>query len=76
MILDERVAHTVSVVSAYSMHGLVTTEFGVCRCFFAGDSAHQWAPAAGLGLNTGIGDVFNLTWKIAAVLKGYGGHSS
>ena len=73
MILGERVAHTVSVVSAYSMHGLVTTEFGVGRCFFAGDSAHQWAPAPGLGLNTGIGDVFNLTWKIAAVLKGYGG---
>jgi NADPH:quinone reductase-like Zn-dependent oxidoreductase/2-polyprenyl-6-methoxyphenol hydroxylase-like FAD-dependent oxidoreductase len=73
MILGERVAHTVSVVSAYSMHGLVTTEFGVGRCFFAGDSAHQWVPAGGLGLNTGIGDVFNLTWKIAAVLKGYGG---
>ena len=73
MLVGERVEHTVSVVSAYNMHGLVTTEFNVGRCFFAGDSAHQWVPAGGLGLNTGIGDVFNLTWKIAAMLKGYGG---
>ena len=43
------------------------------RCFFAGDSAHQWVPVGGLGMNTGIDDAFNLTWKIAAILKGYGG---
>lgn len=73
IILGERIEHTVTVASAYNMHGLVTTEFNVGCCFFAGDSAHQWVPAGGLGLNTGIGDIFNLTWKIAAVLKGYGG---
>ena len=39
----------------------------------AGDSAHQWLPVRGLGMNTGIDDAFSLTWKTAAVLKGYGG---
>lgn len=27
----------------------------------------------GLGLNSGIGDTYDITWKLAAVLKGYGG---
>ena len=72
-IIGKKVDHTILTTSAYNMHGLVSTEFRVGCCFFAGDSAHQWVPAGGLGLNTGIGDVFNLTWKIAAVTKGYGG---
>ena len=72
-IVGRRVDHRVTIVSAYNMHGLVTTEFRVGCFFFAGDSAHQWVPAGGLGLNTGIGDIFNLAWKLAAVVKGYGG---
>jgi hypothetical protein len=35
--------------------------------------AHQLTPAGGHGLNSGIADVFDLGWKLAAVLKGYGG---
>ena len=72
-ITKEKFAHTVTAVSGYNMHGLVSTKFHVGRCFFAGDSAHQWVPVGGLGMNTGIDDAFNLTWKIAAILKGYGG---
>ncbi|KAL8701447.1 MAG: hypothetical protein Q9201_004899 [Fulgogasparrea decipioides] len=40
------------------------------RIFLAGDAAHQMPPWAGQGSNTGIADVHNLTWKLAAVLKG------
>ena len=72
-IVGENIQHTITAVSAYNMHGLMSTKFSVGRCFLAGDSAHQWLPAGGLGLNTGIGDAFNLAWKMAAVLKGYGG---
>ena len=43
------------------------------RIFLAGDSAHRIPPAGGLGLNTGVGDVQNLTWKLAAVMKGAAG---
>lgn len=69
----ENIEHTVNAVSGYNMHALVATKFRVGKCFFAGDSAHQWLPAGGLGMNTGIGDAFNLAWKVASVLKGYGG---
>lgn len=37
------------------------------NAFLAGDSAHSFPPTGGLGVNTGIGDVHNLVWKIHAV---------
>lgn len=40
------------------------------RVFFAGDAAHQMPPWGGQGANTGVQDVHNLAWKLAAVLKG------
>ena len=40
------------------------------RIFLAGDAAHRFPPTGGLGLNTGVADVDNLTWKIAACLAG------
>lgn len=38
--------------------------------FLAGDAAHQHAPWGGFNANTGIADVHNLSWKLAAVLRG------
>lgn len=40
------------------------------RVFLVGDSAHAFAPTGGFGLNTGFGDVENLGWKLAEVIKG------
>ena len=45
----------------------------VGNVFLAGDAAHRMTPAGGLGLNTGIQDVHNLCWKLAAVIKGWAG---
>jgi putative polyketide hydroxylase len=45
----------------------------VGNVFLAGDAAHRMTPAGGLGLNTGIQDVHNLCWKLAAVLQGWAG---
>ncbi len=39
------------------------------RVFLVGDSAHAFVPTGGFGLNTGLGDVVNLGWKLAAVIK-------
>jgi hypothetical protein len=43
------------------------------RVFLAGDSAHAHPPNGGLGMNIGIQDAFDLGWKLAAVLAGWGG---
>jgi hypothetical protein len=39
------------------------------RIFFAGDAAHTMTPYGGKGANSGIQDVHNLAWKLAAVLQ-------
>ena len=41
--------------------------------FIAGDAAHSHPPYGGYGLNNGLDDVANLGWKLAAMLKGWGG---
>ena len=41
------------------------------RVLLAGDAAHIHAPIGGQGLNLGIGDAFNLGWKLAATVNGW-----
>ncbi len=43
------------------------------RLFLAGDAAHLFTPMGGLGYNTAVEDAVNLGWKLAAVVKGWGG---
>jgi hypothetical protein len=40
------------------------------RVFLAGDAAHAHSPAGGQGMNTGLQDAFNLSWKLAMVVHG------
>ena len=40
------------------------------RVFLAGDAAHVHSPAGGQGMNTGMQDAFNLSWKLAMVVRG------
>jgi len=43
------------------------------RVFVAGDAAHSHPPYGGYGVNSGLEDARNLGWKLAAVLRGWGG---
>jgi 2-polyprenyl-6-methoxyphenol hydroxylase-like FAD-dependent oxidoreductase len=52
---------------------LVAEKFQRGRIFLGGDAAHLFTPAGGLGYNTAVEDAVNLGWKLAAVLKGWGG---
>jgi len=55
--------------STYRVHHRVAANFRVGRVFIAGDAAHIHSPAGGQGMNTGIGDAVNLSWKLAHVLQ-------
>jgi 2-polyprenyl-6-methoxyphenol hydroxylase-like FAD-dependent oxidoreductase len=52
---------------------LVADHYVKGRVFLAGDAAHQNTPSGGFGLNTGMGDVNDLGWKLAALVQGWGG---
>jgi len=52
---------------------LVAERFGLGRVLLAGDATHLFTPAGGFGMNTGIDDVANLGWKLAAMVQGWGG---
>ncbi|KAL2851576.1 hypothetical protein BJY01DRAFT_232846 [Aspergillus pseudoustus] len=43
------------------------------RVLLAGDAAHRTPPPGGYGMNSGIVDAFDLGWRFAAMVKGYGG---
>ena len=51
----------------------VSERFQVGRVFLAGDAAHLTPPAGAFGLNTGVQDAHNLSWKLAAVWGGTAG---
>jgi 2-polyprenyl-6-methoxyphenol hydroxylase-like FAD-dependent oxidoreductase len=52
---------------------LLADRYAEGRVYLAGDSAHLVIPTGGLGMNTGVGDAFDLSWKLAATLEGWGG---
>jgi hypothetical protein len=57
-------------VSPWQASAIVADTYRVGDIFLAGDAAHEMPPTGGFGLNTGVQDVHNLAWKIAAVLRG------
>ena len=52
---------------------LVADHYGKGRVYLAGDSAHLMSPTGALGMNSGIQDAVDLSWKLEAVLAGWGG---
>ncbi len=54
-------------------HNLIANKYSQGRIFLAGDACHLHPPFGGYGMNMGIGDGVDLGWKMAAVLKGWGG---
>ena len=44
--------------------------YRIGNVFLAGDACHIHSPVGGQGMNTGMQDVANLAWKLAAVARG------
>jgi 2-polyprenyl-6-methoxyphenol hydroxylase-like FAD-dependent oxidoreductase len=62
-------------ITSWEQGVAVADRFRSGRVFLAGDSAHVWSPAGGIGANTGIQEAHNLAWKLAAVIGGWAGPS-
>jgi 2-polyprenyl-6-methoxyphenol hydroxylase-like FAD-dependent oxidoreductase len=74
-LIERSVGHplpetVVENVSPWTMTAQVAKQYRKGRIFLVGDAAHRIPPAGGLGINSGAGDVQNLAWKLAAVLRG------
>jgi len=60
-------------VGFWDLRIAIASRYRQGRVFIAGDAAHSHPPYGGFGLNSGLEDVVNLGWKLAAALDGWGG---
>jgi 2-polyprenyl-6-methoxyphenol hydroxylase-like FAD-dependent oxidoreductase len=60
-------------VGRWRQNLLVADNYSQGRIFLAGDAVHLVIPTGGLGMNSGVGDAVDLSWKLAATLQGWGG---
>jgi 2-polyprenyl-6-methoxyphenol hydroxylase-like FAD-dependent oxidoreductase len=58
-------------ISSWTMTAQVAERYRAGNVFLVGDSAHRFPPSGGMGMNTGVQDVHNLAWKLAAVAQGW-----
>jgi 2,4-dichlorophenol 6-monooxygenase len=56
--------------SLWGNNEMYATHLQAGRVFCAGDAVHRHPPSNGLGSNTSVQDSYNLSWKLAAVLRG------
>jgi hypothetical protein len=71
--LGENIPFKPLEVRPWTGHCVVAEKYQEGRVFLAGDAAHLNWPTGGFGMNTGVGDAVDVGWKLAAVLKGWGG---
>ncbi len=65
-----RIVPEVLSIGTWTMNATVARQLVCGRVLFAGDAAHQLPPTGGFGVNTGIQDVHNFSWKLALVHAG------
>ncbi len=54
----------------YTFHAALAQTFSKGRVFLLGDAAHLMPPFGGQGMNCGLSDAHNLSWKLQMVLQG------
>ncbi|HEV8014212.1 MAG TPA: FAD-dependent monooxygenase [Stellaceae bacterium] len=72
-VAGPNIPHEILSVLRWSASDVVADRYRTGHVFLVGDAAHQNHPSGGFGLNTGMGDMDNIGWKLAATLQGWGG---
>jgi 2-polyprenyl-6-methoxyphenol hydroxylase-like FAD-dependent oxidoreductase len=67
------VSYELLYVGEWKQNLLLADCYASGRVFLAGDAVHLVIPTGGLGMNTGVGDAIDLSWKLDATLRGWGG---
>jgi 2-polyprenyl-6-methoxyphenol hydroxylase-like FAD-dependent oxidoreductase len=62
--------HSATWMTPFHVTDRQAKHYRVGNIFLAGDASHIHSPVGGQGMNTGIQDVANLAWKLAAVSRG------
>jgi 2-polyprenyl-6-methoxyphenol hydroxylase-like FAD-dependent oxidoreductase len=57
-------------MTPFRVNDLQAKHYRIGSAFLAGDASHIHSPVGGQGMNTGMQDVANLAWKLAAVARG------
>jgi putative polyketide hydroxylase len=56
-------------VKFWKMKNVVIDKWTEDKIFVIGDSAHQFPPSGGYGLNQGVADAFSLAWRLYYMIK-------
>lgn len=67
------VPYRLEAMVPWTRREVIAERFSAGRCFLVGDAAHQFSPTGGYGMNTGLAEAFDISWKLAAILAGWGG---
>lgn len=71
--IGAQVAYDLVSIVPWARREKLADRFRDGRCFLVGDAAHQLSPTGGYGMNTGIAEAVDLSWKLAAACQGWAG---
>ena len=60
-------------IGIWDLRICIADDYKKGRVFIGGDAAHSHPPYGGYGINSGFEDIRNLSWKLEATIKGWGG---
>jgi 2-polyprenyl-6-methoxyphenol hydroxylase-like FAD-dependent oxidoreductase len=69
---DSRLEPRIERIGSFTFAAQLAERFRDGTTFLIGDAAHRVTPRGGTGMNTAIHDGFDLGWKLAWVIKGWG----
>ncbi|MFT4740123.1 MAG: 2,4-dichlorophenol 6-monooxygenase [Marivirga sp.] len=70
LVGDNSIPIEILQTSTWTVNHSYATKIADDKVFCIGDAIHRHPPSNGLGSNTSIQDAFNLSWKLAKVVKG------